>query len=234
MLLPSSAPCSPCAAVASHQTANVQLEQHKFRDRGVNFILFPCGAVTGHPERSAVCAKIHFEQPRGTWMGKRAHPLSGSARMSRRSVSSGMRRGRARGPYVPAPASGQKRSIPIPSVGPPAGRSGKRNKSVRVPLTIGSGCSRADIQECKDIIKQLLDHPSSWPFRQPVDVNAFPDYYDIIPDRIDLGTIRVSELAAPAHPPTHPPTKPIPPNHARTQTYKHTHTYTHTYHTHSH
>lgn len=76
------------------------------------------------------------------------------------------------------------------------GRSGKRNKSARLPTVAGGSASvnRVDLQECKGIAKLLFDHSSAWPFRQPVDVTLFPDYYDLIPLPIDVGTIRVTRM----------------------------------------
>ena len=51
------------------------------------------------------------------------------------------------------------------------------------------------LKYCNNILKELLSQKYrdlNWPFRQPVDpvVESLPDYYDIINEPIDLGTIR--------------------------------------------
>lgn len=46
--------------------------------------------------------------------------------------------------------------------------------------------------KCGQILKDLLRHPSGWVFSKPVDPVALkiPDYFDIISDPMDLGTIK--------------------------------------------
>lgn len=46
------------------------------------------------------------------------------------------------------------------------------------------------MKPCVKLVKELMSHPLSWPFNTPVDVSLFPDYYTIIVDPIDLGTVR--------------------------------------------
>ena len=48
------------------------------------------------------------------------------------------------------------------------------------------------MKECHRIIKELIDDPRAGWFLHPVDITRVPDYYDIIHNPMDLGTIRVS------------------------------------------
>jgi ribosomal protein S18 acetylase RimI-like enzyme len=41
----------------------------------------------------------------------------------------------------------------------------------------------------RDILRQVQEHADAWPFLQPVDAEAVPDYYDIIKEPMDLSTI---------------------------------------------
>uniref|UniRef100_A0A8C9T218 Bromodomain and WD repeat domain containing 3 n=1 Tax=Scleropages formosus TaxID=113540 RepID=A0A8C9T218_SCLFO len=43
--------------------------------------------------------------------------------------------------------------------------------------------------QCRELLKRLLESPDSEPFRQPVDLFAYPDYRDIIDTPMDLGTV---------------------------------------------
>eukprot|EP00249_Psilotum_nudum_P017446 c26328_g1_i2 orf=716-2554(-) len=41
----------------------------------------------------------------------------------------------------------------------------------------------------RSVLKMVIEHADSWPFKEPVDARDVPDYYDIIKDPIDLKTI---------------------------------------------
>ncbi|XP_050236416.1 histone acetyltransferase GCN5 [Mercurialis annua] len=41
----------------------------------------------------------------------------------------------------------------------------------------------------RSLLKSMLDHVDSWPFKEPVDARDVPDYYDIIKDPVDLKTL---------------------------------------------
>ena len=73
-------------------------------------------------------------------------------------------------------------------------RSGKRSKTVRVPIAPGQPGSgnKADLKECHRIIKELMENPRARWFLHPVDITRVPDYYEIIQHPMDLGTIKVS------------------------------------------
>ncbi|WCJ27308.1 Transcription factor GTE12 [Euphorbia peplus] len=51
---------------------------------------------------------------------------------------------------------------------------------------------RAIMHQCFSLIKSLINHPSGWPFKEPVDPVALsiPDYFSVISKPMDLGTIR--------------------------------------------
>jgi hypothetical protein len=38
----------------------------------------------------------------------------------------------------------------------------------------------------KEVLRKIKDHPSAWPFLQPVDASEVPDYYEIIKDPIGM------------------------------------------------
>ncbi|XAR66637.1 hypothetical protein NMG60_11012929 [Bertholletia excelsa] len=48
-------------------------------------------------------------------------------------------------------------------------------------------------QQCSSILKQLMTHPAGWVFKEPVDPVKLniPDYFSIISEPMDLGTINV-------------------------------------------
>uniref|UniRef100_A0AAY4EPM8 Bromo domain-containing protein n=1 Tax=Denticeps clupeoides TaxID=299321 RepID=A0AAY4EPM8_9TELE len=59
-----------------------------------------------------------------------------------------------------------------------------------------SNASNSDIiGHCRELLRRLIDSPDSEPFRQPVDLFAYPDYRDIIDTPMDLGSV-VETLAA--------------------------------------
>ncbi len=71
----------------------------------------------------------------------------------------------------------------------------KRPRTVPAPSrsSLGGGSSKSNAQAmkpCTKLIKELASHPLAWPFAKPVDIQLFPDYYTVIVDPIDLGTIR--------------------------------------------
>ena len=45
------------------------------------------------------------------------------------------------------------------------------------------------LTQCRNIINKLKAHPSAWPFKEPVDVQTVPDYYQKIKDPMDLLTL---------------------------------------------
>lgn len=50
-------------------------------------------------------------------------------------------------------------------------------------------------EHCRFVVETLVNHKSSWPFREPVSIEEVADYYDVIKDPIDLQTMttRISE-----------------------------------------
>ncbi|XP_028297238.1 bromodomain testis-specific protein-like [Gouania willdenowi] len=61
------------------------------------------------------------------------------------------------------------------------------------PAEANTGHVNTQLQYLEDVVmKALWRHPHSWPFHQPVDAKALciPDYYTIIKNPMDLGTIR--------------------------------------------
>jgi len=49
---------------------------------------------------------------------------------------------------------------------------------------------QAELRPCLRLLKDLLRNPLAWPFAKPVDPVAYPDYYTVVTDPIDLGTIQ--------------------------------------------
>lgn len=43
---------------------------------------------------------------------------------------------------------------------------------------------------CEQILKTLMLHKDSWPFRQAVNMREVPDYLELVKTPMDLGTIR--------------------------------------------
>uniref|UniRef100_A0A6S9US33 Bromo domain-containing protein n=2 Tax=Chrysotila carterae TaxID=13221 RepID=A0A6S9US33_CHRCT len=48
----------------------------------------------------------------------------------------------------------------------------------------------AERKQCLPLVKALLRSSLAWPFAKPVDPVAYPDYYTVVRDPIDLGTIQ--------------------------------------------
>lgn len=46
-----------------------------------------------------------------------------------------------------------------------------------------------DYEQLKKLLKSIQQHRNAWPFLKPVDSRQVPDYYDIIKEPMDLGTI---------------------------------------------
>ncbi|KAM9734018.1 bromodomain and WD repeat-containing protein 3 [Menidia menidia] len=45
-------------------------------------------------------------------------------------------------------------------------------------------------EQCKSLLNYIFDCEDSEPFRQPVDLQNYPDYHDIIPTPMDFGTVK--------------------------------------------
>ena len=64
-----------------------------------------------------------------------------------------------------------------------------------------------DLKMCRKLMGELMRHRSCGPFLKPVDPNLYPDYYQVVKDPLDLGTIKVptSTFATPHtdHPVNH-------------------------------
>ena len=56
----------------------------------------------------------------------------------------------------------------------------------RLPTGIPDGAPAA---ECAKLLRDVMNHPFAWPFLIPVDPTAFPDYYTVVTNPIDLGMI---------------------------------------------
>jgi len=62
---------------------------------------------------------------------------------------------------------------------------------VRAPHPSKTPLNPKDLKSCKSIVKGLLKHKVGWPFAEPVDPVKLdiPDYFDIIKNPMDFGTI---------------------------------------------
>jgi hypothetical protein len=57
--------------------------------------------------------------------------------------------------------------------------------------TEARGSDRASrLKVCEDLWKELKSHADSWPFLEPVSRKAYPDYYEIVENPVDLQSIR--------------------------------------------
>uniref|UniRef100_A0A8B9R9Y7 Bromodomain and WD repeat domain containing 3 n=1 Tax=Astyanax mexicanus TaxID=7994 RepID=A0A8B9R9Y7_ASTMX len=54
---------------------------------------------------------------------------------------------------------------------------------------------QAWLVKCKELMRKMIASPGSEPFRQPVDLFAYPDYRDIIDTPMDLGTVSETLMA---------------------------------------
>jgi hypothetical protein len=94
---------------------------------------------------------------------------------------------------------------------PPASKSGTPPRGSRrrdQPMTISSGespprqrpvPSRLQVPTSidamvNDVIETALSHGSSWPFKEPVDVNLAPDYYQVVINPMDLSTMKAKNI----------------------------------------
>lgn len=57
--------------------------------------------------------------------------------------------------------------------------------------SVGNAEENYELKACNKLLRELLRHPKAYPFAQPVDPNLVPDYYNIILNPADLGTIKV-------------------------------------------
>jgi hypothetical protein len=63
-----------------------------------------------------------------------------------------------------------------------------------------SGCRLSKpLDACLDILQELMAHEYGWVFNTPVDpiLLNIPDYFDIIKNPMDLGTIKVNSEPPP-------------------------------------
>ena len=57
----------------------------------------------------------------------------------------------------------------------------------RLPTGIPDGAPAA---ECAKLLRDVMKHPFAWPFLKSPDPTAFPDYYTVVTDPIDLNMIK--------------------------------------------
>jgi histone acetyltransferase len=88
-------------------------------------------------------------------------PTTTSFRASRRRIDEGMAKSES--------GDSPPRQRPVPS-------------RLQVPTSIEAMVS--------DVIETALSHGSSWPFKEPVDVELAPDYYQVVRNPIDLSTMK--------------------------------------------
>ena len=88
-------------------------------------------------------------------------PTTTSSRGSRRRIDEGMAKSES--------GDSPPRQRPVPS-------------RLQVPTSIEAMVS--------DVIETALSHGSSWPFKEPVDVELAPDYYQVVRNPIDLSTMK--------------------------------------------
>eukprot|EP00041_Stephanoeca_diplocostata_P028857 m.835238 g.835238 ORF g.835238 m.835238 type:complete len:1257 (+) comp23453_c0_seq4:506-4276(+) len=50
---------------------------------------------------------------------------------------------------------------------------------------------RSGMMHCEEIWKDLRRHQDAWPFLEPVDATAVPDYYHVVKDPVDLSMIKL-------------------------------------------
>jgi len=125
-------------------------------------------------------------------MGHSSHrPRHGSA--GRSSGASGSHASRKR-PVPEASAAGTAAESG-PYVGPPSitQQRSKRPKLQVQPSRASMGAAaepKSEFKTCRKLLAELMRHRSCGPFLKPVDPNLYPDYYTIVTDPMDLGTIK--------------------------------------------
>lgn len=73
------------------------------------------------------------------------------------------------------------------------GHSGRFERAACAPSSpVSSGGSAAFMKHCAPLLNRLLQHPYAWVFKEPVDAVKLniPDYYTIIKQPMDLGTVK--------------------------------------------
>ena len=76
--------------------------------------------------------------------------------------------------------SGEAEAAPSTSTSPP--RSRPVPSRLQVPTSVDAMVN--------DVLETALSNGSSWPFKEPVDVNLAPDYYQVIRNPMDIATMR--------------------------------------------
>jgi len=82
--------------------------------------------------------------------------------------------------------------------GQPVTRAKRARRPKRLDSYGGSVNLSWALKQCQTLLKSLMTHKFGWPFNQPVDPIALniPDYFDVIKQPMDLGTIKVNLLPA--------------------------------------
>ena len=75
-------------------------------------------------------------------------------------------------------------------------RQAKSNKSGQVkklkPLSEGRPMSEKEYTACRNLINEMRRNENAWPFLDKVDESAYPDYYEVITEPMDLNTIKTN------------------------------------------
>jgi len=152
--------------------------------------------------------KIHFQSKTGESL-MRAQPTptaamrgrTSSGVSGRRSGSSGSRKRSSASVAPAAPGEAGASDAPVGGayIGPPSitQQRSKRPKmqmsrSASMSSTAGGAATetKTDLKPCAKLLRELLRHPKSFVFSHPVDPNVVPDYYNVITDAMDLGTVK--------------------------------------------
>ncbi|CAG5126855.1 unnamed protein product [Candidula unifasciata] len=59
-----------------------------------------------------------------------------------------------------------------------------------MPSSKRANSQQQQLRTTQDLVNELIKHQDAWPFLKPVDKKLVPDYYDVITNPMDFGTIR--------------------------------------------
>lgn len=167
------------AAMSARDAEEFNREFARDSGSGAGFIFVPIAAQTTlHPGRTP---KIHLRES-GEHVtrthgagGSRAGPRADHGGSSRPSLGS---MGNASHGPAAMPSSHQRPRRPNKVQAPPA--SGKQTAQV----------NKNELKRCLKLLHKLMTKREAYVFREPVNRNKFPQYYEVISNPMDLGTIK--------------------------------------------
>ena len=175
--------------VASMTNTEVEAANRAIAATGSGFVFVPTLDMAAG-SKSSRTPHIHFDA-QGNDIGEKVPAHSASAPVPKKQKA-------PRPPGRPAGEPRVRTQAPPPWPGQPQSLTQQRSKRPKLQARASTGGAfrddekagnSAELKACAKLLKEVTRHTFAWPFVKAVDPTAFPDYYQVVTNPIDLGMI---------------------------------------------